>query len=322
MMRGLFLALLLMIIPLTLRADTATEIETAGPSGPLRGTFLSTGSTGHPAVLIIPGSGPTDRDGNNPRAVRASTYRLLAEGHAARGVSSIRIDKRGMFGSAAAVPDPNAVTIRDYADDVRRWSATLREHTGAPCVWLLGHSEGGLVALAAAKDAPDVCGLILVAAPGRPLGEILREQLRANPANAPILGEAEHAIDRLEAGKPVDAATLHPALLPLFRPEAQGFLIDALSYDPAAMFAGIAKPVLILQGGRDLQVSVTDAERLKAAKPEAELRIVPDANHVLKTVESDDRAANIATYSAVGLPLAPDIIPAITRFMTAHAPGR
>lgn len=68
-------------------------------------------------MLIIPGSGPTDRDGNNLLGVKASTYRLLAHELAAKGVSSVRIDKRGMFASAAAVPDANAVTMKDYVRD-------------------------------------------------------------------------------------------------------------------------------------------------------------------------------------------------------------
>jgi len=316
--KPILLALLLLVTVSPLRAEMASELEMPGPDGPLRGTLLSTGEAGHPVVLIIPGSGPTDRDGNNPMGIRAATYRLLAEGLAAEGISSLRIDKRGMFGSAAAVPDPNAVTIGDYADDVHRWSALLRERTGASCIWLVGHSEGGLVALAAAKDAPDICGLILVATPGRPLGEILREQLRANPANAPLLDQALYAIDQLEAGKRLNTAAMHPALLPLFRPEVQAFLIDAFSYDPAALLAATAKPVLILQGGRDLQVSTADAETLKAAKPDAELRVIPDANHVLKTVTADDRAANLATYSAPDLPLAAGVVTTVARFIRSQ----
>jgi fermentation-respiration switch protein FrsA (DUF1100 family) len=161
--------------------------------------------------------------------------------------------------------------------------------------------------------------LILVAAPGRRLSDILREQLRANPANAPLLDEADHVIDRLEAGQRVDGARLHPALLPLFRPEVQAFLIDAIALDPARLIAGFRKPVLILQPGSDLQVTRGNAERLQAARPDAELHISPGTSHVLKYVGSDDLAANIATYGAIDLPLAPDIIPTIAAFIRAHA---
>jgi pimeloyl-ACP methyl ester carboxylesterase len=152
-------------------APAEVPIEAPGPSGPLRGTLLPGDAKSAP-VLVIPGSGPTDRDGNNPLGVKAGSYKLLAEALAARGISTVRIDKRGMFGSAGAVADGNAVTVPDYAADVRNWVAAIRKRVGSRCVWLLGHSEGGLVALAAA-DLPDVCGLVLVAAPGRKAGRHL-----------------------------------------------------------------------------------------------------------------------------------------------------
>ncbi len=317
-MRPLFFAILcLMTAPVYAQTTIETALEAPGPNGVLGGTLLSVDAASTPPVLIIPGSGPTDRNGDSPMGIKASTYRLLAEGLAAEGIATLRIDKRGLFGSAAAIPDPDAVTIGAYAQDVNTWTAVLRQRTGTPCAWLLGHSEGGLVALAAAH-AEAVCGLILVATPGRPLGETLREQLRANPANAPILAEAERAIDRLEAKQPVDAANMHPALVPLFRPSVQGFLIDAFAYDPAALLADVEKPVLILQGGRDLQVPVTDAERLKAAKPDATLRLIADANHVLKTVAGDDLAANLATYGDPDLPLADGINASIVTFIRSH----
>lgn len=291
------------------------EIAAPGPQGPLVGTLVRSGHANAPVVLMIPGSGPTDRDGNNTLGVKAAPYRMLAEELAARGVSTLRIDKRGMFGSAKAVPDANAVTIEDYVADVWTWTAAARQATGASCVWLLGHSEGGLVALAAAKRQEHICGMVLVATAGRPLGEVLKEQLRANPANAPLLAQADASIDALEKGQPVDVAAMPAPLLPLFKPEVQGFLISVLRLDPAEMIRDVRKPVLILQGERDIQVSVADAQALKAAAPAAAIILLPDTNHVLKPVTSADPGVNVATYADPDLPLAPGVADAIAQFV-------
>jgi pimeloyl-ACP methyl ester carboxylesterase len=295
-------------------------IEAPGPSGNLRGTLLQPAEA-EAHVLIVPGSGPTDRDGNSPLGVAAAPYRKLAAALATRGIASVRIDKRGMFGSAGAVADANAVTIADYAEDIRNWVKAVRSRTGAGCVWLLGHSEGGLVASAAAQQPDGICGLILVAAPGRKLGTLLREQLRANPANAPLLDQAMAAIDSLEAGKRVEAAAIHPALQPLFAPQVQGFVISLFSYDPAELIGRVRKPVLIVQGQRDLQVAEADARRLAAAASRSKLVLLPGVNHVLKAVASDDRAANVATYADPDLPIAPALVDAIADFIRAAGSG-
>lgn len=295
-------------------AAVETQVQAEGPSGVLAGTLAAPpGAANEPVVLIIPGSGPVDRNGDSPRGLEAATYRLLAGALAARGVASVRIDKRGMFGSAGA-GDPNKVTIGAYGLDVHAWIAAMRKLTGAPCVWLLGHSEGGLVALEAAQRPQGVCGVVLVAAAGRPLGEIIAEQLKANPANAPILAEALADLARLEAGQHVAAEGMNPALAPLFRPAVQDFLIDEMSYDPAKLVAAYAGPVLVLQGSTDLQVSALDAHRLAAARPGVRLVEIEGMNHVLKSAPAD-RAANIATYADPNLPLAPGVADAIADFI-------
>lgn len=312
----LCLAAALVVASLPAKA-MAEEVEVAGPKGNLAATYLASSGEG-PVVLILPGSGPTDRNGNNPAGVTASSYRLLAEGLAARGIGSLRADKRGMFGSAGAVADANAVTIGDYVDDVAAWSKLVRERTGRECVWLIGHSEGGIIALAAANRLEGLCGLVLVASPGRPVGTLLREQLRANPANAPILDQAETALAALEAGRRVDAATLHPGLAPLFAPQVQGFLADLMAHDPAALARKTTLPLLIVQGGKDLQVVEADAAALAAARPDAGLADFPGMNHVLKQVDGSDRAANLALYADPGAPLAPGLVDRIATFVTAR----
>ena len=277
-------------------AAAASPMTAPGPKGPLAGTFIDAGAKA-PVILIIPGSGPTDRDGNNPLGVTAAQYRLLAEALAAKGVSSVRIDKRGMFGSKDAVADANAVTIDDYATDAHNWVAAIRKRTHASCAWVLGHSEGALIALVAAQEPAGICGIILVSGAGRRLSDVIRAQLRANPANAPLLDSAMGALDGLERGQHVDVAGMHPAIQKLFAPQVQGFLIDMFRRDPAKLAASLKVPLLIVQGERDLQVSVADAQALAAAQPKAKLVLIDKMNHVLKDVDSDDRAANVATYA-------------------------
>ena len=309
------IAAALAMLPVCAFAQTGSEITAPGPLGALHGTLLKPAAPG-PVVLIVPGSGPTDRDGNNPLGVMGQPYKLLAEALAAKGVATVRIDKRGMFASKAAVADANAVTIAAYADDVRAWVKAARAATGAPCAWLLGHSEGGLVVLAAG-EGEGICGHILVSASGRPLGTVIRDQLRANPANAPILAQAEGAIDRLEKGERVDATALHPALANLFAPQVQGYLIDLFGYKPVALAAKLKAPMLIVQGAKDLQIGEGDARALAAARPDATLVILPGVNHVLKNIGADgDMAANFASYGNPDLPIDPGVVEAVAGFVT------
>jgi len=288
-------------------AETERDLFVNG----LAGTFLDAGGDA-PVVLIVPGSGPTDRNGNSAQGIKTNAYRQLAEGLKAEGISSLRVDKRGMYASFSA-GDPNDVTVDLYAQDYRDWAALLREETGQDCVYLMGHSEGGTMVSATAAQYPDgICGLILLAAPGRPYANVLREQLQANPANAPILAQALPAIASLEAGETVDPSEFHPGLQGLFNPAVQGFLISVFAIDPAELVREAGLPTLVLQGANDIQVTVTDAERLADAG--GTLTLLPGVNHVLKNAP-EDRAGNLATYSNPDLPLADTVIPSIVDFI-------
>lgn len=296
------------------------RISISGGAGKLGGVWTAPASEApRAAVVMVPGSGPTDLNGDNPLGVRAATYRLLAQALAQRGIATLRIDKRGLFSSASALADPDAATLADYAQDALAWVGEASRRSGLPRVFLLGHSEGGLVVLEAALRAPEaVAGLILAAAPGRKLGDVLREQLIANPANAPLLGQALDAVDRLERGDGVEAATLHPALAPLFRPSAQGYLADLMARDPAAMLARTRMPALVLHGTHDLQVSDLDAEKLASARAGVELRMLEGVNHVLKAAPAD-RAGNFEVYGRADLPIDRQVVEAIAAFVAVNA---
>ncbi|WP_313011412.1 serine aminopeptidase domain-containing protein [Brevundimonas sp.] len=291
----------------------ATEVVLPSQPAPLHGTLLTPPDASAVAV-ILPGSGPTDRDGNSALGVAASTYRLLAEGLADQGVATLRIDKRGVAASAAAGPAEADLRFDAYAADARAWAAEAASRAGKPCAWLIGHSEGALVALKAVQGGDDkICGLILLSGAGRPAGAVLREQLASLPE--PTKTQAFAALTELEAGRTV--ADAPPALAALLRPSVQPYLISWLPLDPAALIAAYDGPVFIGQGTTDLQVSVTDAQALAAADPRATLKLWDGVNHVLKTAPAG-RAANMATYADPALPLAPGVAADVGAFIRAN----
>lgn len=279
---------------------------------PLHGTLLTPEGDTRAAALIVPGSGPTDRDGNNPLGVSAGSYRLLAEGLASRGVATVRFDKRGLGESAAAMVAEDDLTFTTYIDDVRAWAVETARLTDRPCVWLIGHSEGSQIALgAAAANNEAVCGLVLLAGTGRPAGVVLREQFEAALPEV-LKAPALDVLAELEAGRPV--ADPPAALHALFRPSVQPYLISWLNLDPAELVAAWDGPVMIGQGTTDIQVGLTDANALAAAQPDAHLVIWDGVNHLLKLAPAD-RAANAATYGDPTLPLAPGVVEDVAGFI-------
>ncbi|MDP1913442.1 alpha/beta hydrolase [Brevundimonas sp.] len=303
--------MLSLILAALLSDPVAAPVVLPSEPAPLHGTLLAPEGSTRAVALIIAGSGPTDRDGNSPLGVSASSYRLLAEGLAAHGVATVRADKRGV--GASAYPGMAEADLRftDYSDDARAWAAEAARLTGQPCAWLIGHSEGALVALAAVARGDDaVCGLVLLSGAGRPVGAVLREQLANAPE--PLRGQAMAILAELEAGRPV--TDVPPQLAALFRPSVQPYMISWLPLDPAEMVAAWDGPVMIGQGTTDIQVGLTDARALAAARPDARLAIWEGVNHQLKIAPAD-RAANLATYSDPTLPLAPGVVDDVAGFI-------
>ncbi|NWE52607.1 alpha/beta hydrolase [Brevundimonas sp. P7753] len=295
-----------------LLSPVSTPVELASTPAALHGTLLTPEGQTRAAAVILPGSGPTDRDGNSAQfGIKAASYRLLAEGLAERGVATIRIDKRGIGESAAAGPAETDLRFNTYADDARAWAAEAAAKTGHPCAWLIGHSEGALVALKAVASHDDnICGLVLLSGAGRPAGVVLREQLAALPE--PLKTRAYDVLSEVEAGRTV--ADPPAELTALFRPSVQPYLISWLTLAPADLAAAYDGPIFVGQGTTDLQVSVADAQAIKAAQPRADLVVWDGVNHVLKTAPTD-RAANVATYMDPALPLAPGVVEAVADFV-------
>lgn len=307
--------LTLLIAALMSSAPVATEVTLPAEPAPLYGTLLTPDGDIRAAAVILPGSGPTDRNGDNVNNgtglnIRAGTYRLLAKSLAGQGIATLRIDKRGIGRSAAAGPDERTLSFDRMIDDARAWAAEAATRTGRPCAWLIGHSEGALVALGATRTADDkICGLVLLSGAGRPAAVVIAEQLSGLPE--PMKSQAMAGLADLTAGR----TTLNvPGLESLFRPSVQPYLISWFALDPAALAAAYDGPIMIGQGTTDIQVSMTDANALAAAQPNATLASFEGVNHVLK-VSAADRTANIATYSDPSLPLAPGVAEAVAAFI-------
>jgi len=318
-LRSLLAALALAVTSPAVAAPAEAELTAHGPGGPLKGTLMTPqGAKDAPVVLIVPGSGPTDRNGDNPLGVAGSPLRRLAADLAGLGVASVRVDKRGQFGSAGASFGEAGPTAEAYAADVRAWIDETRKRTGARCIWLLGHSEGGLIVALAAQKPDGVCGLVLVSTGGRKLGDIMREQIRGNPANPPfIVEQAERGFAELEAGRRVDPSEFHPGLQPLFAPAVQGLLMSEMALDPAELVRGFKGPVLVIQGGNDIQIRMSDAERLAAARPGVKLVVIEGMNHAFRTSPAE-MMATLASYGDATAVNVPTLAPAIAEFVKAE----
>lgn len=263
-----------------------------------------------PVVLIISGSGPTDRDGNNPDGGRNDSLKRLAWVLAKHNIASVRYDKRGVAASLAATPDERNLTLDAYVADAVAWGKQLKADTRLGQLIVLGHSEGALIASLAAAQL-DAAGVISISGTARPVDQVLRQQLsyRLPPA---LMVRSNELLDSLKAGQ-VDN-DVPPALQVIFRPSVQPYLITLFREDPAAAFARLKIPALIIQGSNDIQVSVDDARVLKAAKPDAQLTLIDGMNHVLRIVPNDLKR-QLASYKDPQLPLAAELGRSIISFI-------
>ncbi|SFI63949.1 hypothetical protein SAMN05216206_2617 [Pseudomonas guineae] len=287
----------------------ALHLQTA--EGMLYGTLLKPSVTTPVAVaLLIAGSGPTDRDGNNPEGGQSDSLKRLAQSLAKQGIASLRYDKRGVAASRAATPDERDLSVESYVSDAVAWAQLLKANPAFDQLILIGHSEGALIASLAAEQAR-ADALVAIAGSSRPIDQLLREQLAAR-LPPPLLEQSNQLLDRLLAGQL--SPQVPKQLQVLFRPSVQPYLISLLQQNPGQAFARLQIPTLIVQGSHDIQVSVADAQALQAAKPDAELLIIPGMNHMLR-ISALDLPAQLASYDNPQLPLAHGLSEQIVRFI-------
>jgi len=270
-----------------------------------------------PVALLIAGSGPTDRDGNGPGG-RPATLKKLSEQLAARKIAALRYDKRGSNGWKADWGAIEDFRFKDYVEDAVALLRYLRDSGKFSRTILVGHSEGGLVAILTAQHAPPD-RLVLLASAARRQGDLLTEQLsRQLPPGA--MKATAGFIEAIMAGRIVDPVPpdVPPPLA--FAPSAQPGLASAFAIDPIPPLKSLGMPILIAAGGRDRQVGKVDFEMLKAAAPMARTVWLPEMNHVLNDVGDD--ADDVAAYNQPERALDAALINSIATFVLEDGLGR
>jgi pimeloyl-ACP methyl ester carboxylesterase len=292
------------------------------PTGTLYGTLERPQSTTpSPVVLIISGSGPTDRDGNSPVFKGPNnSLKLLAQGLATNGIASVRYDKRaaGETGKAMMLAAEKAkiklreedLSFETFIDDAVEWGKKLRADRRFSSLVVLGHSEGSLIGMVAAERV-GADAFVSVAGAGRHIHQLILEQVKPH-LTPELLKTTEDILEQLLAGKRVESVP--PALHVLFRPSVQPYMISWLRYDPVKEIAKLRLPVLIMQGTTDIQVSLEDAKRLAGANPSAKLIVIEGMNHVLKAVPGE-QDKQVSSYSDPTLPVVPELISGLSSFV-------
>lgn len=286
--------------------ETTVVLHTA--SGDIAGTLTIPSQPGKmPIALIIAGSGPTDRNGNNPM-MKNESLQKLAHGLASNNIASLRFDKRGIGESKSAAKSEADLRFEDYINDARGWIELLKKDTRFTKVFVAGHSEGSLIGMIAALHTAN--GFVSIAGAGRSADKILKEQLASQP---PAVKDPSYPIiDSLVMGKTVQ--NVPGVLFAFFRPSVQPYMISWFHYDPQTEIKKLTIPVLIIQGTNDLQVTVEDANLLAKSNIEAQLSLIKNMNHIFRIV-GDDRKENLAAYITPTLPISEELITTISAFV-------
>lgn len=277
------------------------EVELQAEGCTVKGTLTTQDdiATSTPLIILIAGSGPTDRNGNNPQA-KNNSLKYVSDLLVENGYSCLRYDKRAIAASAIENFNQKELSFDQMISDASEWvnnyAADVRFHK----IILAGHSQGSLVALCAANKNENVSGIISLAGAGKPIHEVLKWQL-SRTLKIEMQGLVDASLDTLAGGDTLKHVPDY--LANLFHPSIQPFLISWMKYDPAKEAAKLKVPMLIVNGTTDLQVTIKDAKLLSEANPAAQLKLIKNMNHVLKFTKSDEIGEQMELYTDPEIPL-------------------
>lgn len=260
-----------------------------------------------PLAIIIGGSGPTDRNGNQ-QMMKNNSLKFLAEGLYEKNIATFRYDKRIVKQIKNRSIDEKNIHFGDFIDDAVAVLNYFKKDKRFSKIYIIGHSQGSLIGMVAAQEGAN--GFVSIAGAGQEIDDVIVDQLALQSPG--LVDNARTAFDDLRAN---GVSYNHsPALGSIFRKEIQPFIFSWMQYNPQEEIVKLQIPVLIINGDKDIQVLISEAELLKKAKPDAEYKIIPKMNHIFKEVEGDD-LENSKTYNQYNLPVIPELINLIADFI-------
>ena len=318
-MRRLILSIIVMVTAICTVVAQEREVVIACDWGDISATLNTPEAGCDVAVLIVAGSGPTDRNGNSGQSLNTYTYKMLSDNLVKGGIAVLRYYKRAIGRSRLNDPAtiPNLV-FGDFVDDAARCVDYLHSE-GFKKVVVAGHSEGGEIALhLALREDVAVDGLVLLCCPGFPMDQILNAQLSAQlvPQHVGLMVTATTIIKRIKAGESVPVESIPQELLSLFHPSVQPFLSSSMAFDPAELMSRVEQPTLVISGGRDIQVTKENADRLMAGAKRGEHLHFEQMTHILKDADTNDRIQQLVNvYVNANLSLTEGLSEAIIKFV-------
>ncbi len=307
MTKKILLLFMLIVAAMKISAQEKFSVTEVSVNPILNGSLYIPEKDGKKLVIIIAGSGPTDRNGNQI-GVKNNSLKFLAEGLAKQNISVFTFDKRIIAEMKKGNFSEGELTLDSMIVDVERIVSHFEKTKKFKKIILAGHSEGSLIGINAAKNSVD--GFVSIAGAGRTLDEILVEQIgNRMPA---LKAETAKNLELLKQGKPIEK--VNPILASLFRPSVQNYVASLLQHDPRQEIQQLKIPILIVNGTKDMQILETDAQLLHQAVPKSELLIIENMNHVLKEIKNGEEE-NMASYSDGDLPVMPKLIESIANFV-------
>ncbi|TDI78887.1 MAG: alpha/beta hydrolase [Bacteroidetes bacterium] len=304
-----FICLLFLVITgLSFSQKGKTTAKDISVSPYIDGTILLPDGVENPKLaIIIAGSGPTDRNGNQ-QMISTNSLKYLAEGLSENGIATFRYDKRIIKQMKDRTLTEESIRFDDFIEDAIAVVDYFIRSKAFSNIYIIGHSQGSLVGMIAARGRVD--GFISIAGAGQGIDDVIIDQL---DNQAPGLKDnARQAFDDMRANGL--AVNYSPGLASIFRKSIQPFMLTWMRFDPKIEIAKLDIPVLIINGEKDLQVQVSEAEKLKAAKPDAQYEIIAGMNHILKKIDGDD-IENSKSYNEPKRPVIREVIDLIHAFI-------